>query len=151
MARKPVASALLLPTAIPDPENRQHLVDLDRQLRAQFFDLGDALNDDLLIVSDWVTTVTFADTPYAMRDTDRFLLVDTTGGAVVVTLPLAADMEPHLVGIKKTIAANTVTINRAGSDTIDGLTSKVLTAQYEVLLMISDKAAAWHVLHFGAP
>jgi hypothetical protein len=42
-------------------------------------------------------------------------------------------------------ASNTITINRAGSDTIDGATSAVLSSAYGSISLISDGASKWTV------
>jgi len=51
-------------------------------------------------------TITFADSPYNVQDIDELLLVDTTGGDVDVILPVGADYDNFLVGIKKIAGAN---------------------------------------------
>jgi hypothetical protein len=53
-------------------------------------------------------TITFADTPYNVQDIDELLLVDTTGGPVDVILPVGADYDNFLAGIKKIAGANSV-------------------------------------------
>jgi hypothetical protein len=149
VARQPVEEAILLPTRIADTPNRGFLVDLDRALRGVCLDYGQALNDDLITISDHVRSVA-AD--YSMLDTDRNILADATAGNITVTLPLAADAEPHVFRIKKINAANTVAVARAGADTIDGGAGPVnLAAQWNLLSLISDKGTGWYILHQGAP
>jgi hypothetical protein len=53
-------------------------------------------------------TISFADSPYNVQDIDELLLVDTTGGPVDVILPVGADYDNFLVGIKKIAGANSV-------------------------------------------
>ena len=82
-----------------------------------------------------------------MQDSDRNQIVDASGGAVVATLPAAETAEPHLYGVKKVDAtANTVTVQAAGSDTIDGAASYVLTVQYQAISLISDRASSWWIM-----
>lgn len=57
---------------------------------------------------------------------DRFIIANMTGGAVTVTLPAVNDAmiaRGHEITIKRSGASNTLTIQRSGSDTIDGATS----------------------------
>ena len=62
---------------------------------------------------------------------DSLLLVDTTAGSVAITLPESTDDlidVRHTVNIKKTVAANTITLTPSGADTVDGAASMALTA-----------------------
>ena len=152
MARRPLQETPFFPTQIQDL--RKHLIDLNRQLVALFAEYGQAINDDLITRSDWTKLIAFADSPYAMLDSDRFLLVDTSAGNVVVNLPLAVDAEPHLFGIKKSDVNNTVTVNATGGDLIDGVASKTLNQKWAILVLIPDRSATilgWFLLHDGAP
>jgi hypothetical protein len=65
-------------------------------------------------------------------------LVNANGSNITVTLPATISAGRKLVVKKIDSSNNTVTINRGGSSTIDGATSKVLYYQYETLTMISD-------------
>lgn len=88
---------------------------------------------------------TFADSPITLTAADAggAYEIDTTGGSVVINLPSAASTGNGKGFIfKKTIAANTVTINRAGSDNIEGQVSSVLYAQFTTL-KISSNGATW--------
>lgn len=77
---------------------------------------------------------TFADSPISITDADNgtTFVVDTSGGNVVFNLDQIANLDlnfPWIIAIKKsTNDANTITINRGGTDTINGGTSKVITA-----------------------
>ena len=53
-----------------------------------------------------------------LRPSDRLLLVDTTGGAVTVTLPLAQEAHADEYNVKLLAGANNVTLQRTGSDSI---------------------------------
>jgi len=76
-----------------------------------------------------VKTITFADSPYSILVTDGIILVDTTGGSVTLTPPLASSFEGIRTSIVKTVAANSVivtgirtstTINEAFEISSDG-------------------------------
>jgi len=88
-------------------------------------------------------SITSADSPYtvATMTQDTLLNVDTTGGAVVVNLPAASsEADNRLLGINKIGAANTVTINANGDDTIGGAPSFVQYDDTEWADLYLDKA-----------
>lgn len=74
------------------------------------------------------------------------IVCDSSGGSFTLTLPEAADYPERLLHFKQVSATNTVTVQRAGSDTIDGATSFGLATQYASKSIISD-GTTWHVLN----
>jgi len=79
------------------------------------------------------TTVTNAQSPYTVLATDTVILADTTSGTVVLNLGAASARNGQTLKIKDykgNAATNNITINRSGSDTIDGLTSLVIRDNY---------------------
>jgi len=87
---------------------------------------------------------------YTVSPFDYTILVDTTGGAITINLPLASEKYGRTLIIKKTdAAANNVTIDGSGSETIDGATTKVLTARYETYQIQSD-GVGWHTIAYKA-
>lgn len=71
-----------------------------------------------------VRTVTAATT---LNASDYAVRVDTTGGALTITLPLASTVIGQEFRITKiTTDANAVTVSRQGSDTINGATSQTI-------------------------
>jgi hypothetical protein len=76
---------------------------------------------------------------------DWILLVDASGAARTITLPAASGYANKEFTVKKSdSSANTVTLARTGSDTIDGATSKVISAQYASLTVTSD-GTNWYI------
>jgi hypothetical protein len=74
------------------------------------------------------------------------IFANATSGNIAVTLPPASSHPFKMYSVKKTdSSANTVTITPSGSDTIDGQSSIVLTAQYMVFTVISD-GTNWHAI-----
>lgn len=59
--------------------------------------------------SRYVTASTY------IASTDSFVFVDTTGGAVTLTLPLTTECIGNLFCIKRVAGANTLTVQRRGS------------------------------------
>ena len=73
------------------------------------------------------------------------VLVDTTSGSVTVSLPPAANCKGQVLHIKKLVAANTMTIDPDGTETIDGAATVASTTQYISYTIISD-GAGWLII-----
>lgn len=94
------------------------------------------------IVNNW-NTRSITTTPVTLDETHRTALVDATGGARVVNLPTAASGIYRKYTVKKIDAsANTVTVDAAGAETIDGALTVVFTLQWERITIQSD-GTAW--------
>lgn len=73
-----------------------------------------------------------------LTSNDRLVLVDASSGPRIITLPLAELCAGLQLKIKKIDPSlNTVTVQRQGADTIEGETTKVLTAQYATIILES--------------
>jgi predicted RecA/RadA family phage recombinase len=99
-----------------------------------------AVAADVVGVLTYITSVAIDTTLGATHYT---VLVDATAGAVVITLPTAASALAGGIGrvynVKKTdVSANTVTVDGNASETIDGATTQVLTAQYQSMTIQSN-------------
>lgn len=82
-----------------------------------------------------------------LTDADDVLLVNTTSGAVTVTLPPAASARrdrPYIVK-KINAGANNVTLDGDGAETIDGAASVVWNTQWQVTRVVSD-GSAWYTV-----
>jgi hypothetical protein len=76
------------------------------------------------------------------------LLIDASAGNVILNMPAASAAVGAVFQFKRVDAStNTVTINRAGSDTIDGALLLSLVAQYEFDEIRSDGVSAWRRLN----
>lgn len=80
------------------------------------------------------------DSPYVPNADDGLILVDASAAAVDINLPtITAPLDGLVLYIKRTSAgAFAVTINRSGSDTIDGATSKSLPTQYQSWTLVAS-------------
>lgn len=83
---------------------------------------------------------------------DDLVLVDTSGGSVTITLPPAQQHPNKKFEVKKTSASNTLTVQRSGSDLIDGASTKAWTTNNQVYGFVSAITTApatwgWVVLH----
>lgn len=91
-----------------------------------------------------ITTNTTIDLTY------NFITIDATSGNVTITLPAASSAFGGNVGIRYIFkrmdaSGNTVTIQRAGSDTIDGATTTTLTTQYQLKELQCITSSAWAI------
>jgi len=89
-----------------------------------------------------------ASSPYAMETSDCYLGVDTSSARTINLLAASSAGAGRMVVIKdETGSANThnITVNRAGTDTIDGATSKTINAAYGLLRLIST-GSGWAVI-----
>lgn len=101
-----------------------------------------------------VKTKVFGDSPYTILAGDDVILVDTSGGAVTLTLP-ASTAGGKVYRVKKTTAdLNAVTTARAGSDTIAemGNASSTLLHTYgEEIMIIDATSGVWQVMDRKIP
>lgn len=83
------------------------------------------------------TIVTFAQSPYTPLISDTVLMVDTTGGVVVIAMPLSATrlvasgyLPLTVKDDKGNSAVNAISVTRAGAELIDGLTAYPIDSPY---------------------
>jgi hypothetical protein len=77
-------------------------------------------------------------------------LINATSGNITITLPATTVRSGLTFTIKKTDSSvNTVTVTRAGTDTIDGATTYVLSTQYQFVTIVSDSAGTWWITAKG--
>jgi hypothetical protein len=84
---------------------------------------------------------------YTISETESNIqvIVDASGGAVVITLRAASGLAGYIVAVKKSDSStNTVTIDGNSSETIDGATTQVISAQYASLSVVCD-GSNWHI------
>lgn len=81
---------------------------------------------------------------YTITASDRLVYADTTGGSVTLTLPAANAVNANTVfSAVKTAAANTLTVQRAGADTVNGGTDTAASASGARIDLVSDGVSAW--------
>ena len=85
---------------------------------------------------------------YTTLNTDGSVLVDASGGARTITLESAGSCPNNRIQIivKVDSSANAVTVAAGGSDTINGVATFVLTAQYSSVTLMTDGSASWFVV-----
>lgn len=83
---------------------------------------------------------------YTVVDAHYVALVNAGSGAVVATLPTAVGRRGKIFVFQKSDAsANTVTIDGAGTETINGAATLVISTQFHCRTIISD-GANWFVI-----
>lgn len=105
-------------------------------------DAWDTADHNALIPSLFkVKALVFADTPYTALDTDFIITADTTSGSITINLPTAAggsnSLRKHYI-IMKLVAANTLTLDGSGAETINGSATKAITNISEGVYLFSD-------------
>lgn len=107
--------------------------------------------------SGWVvpvTTVLNAASPYTVLGTDYFISVDTSGGAVTVTLPAATALAGRTFVIRDTggaAAASNITINGGGTNLVGGgaaAATKVISAAYAGATVYSN-GTTWNYAYIA--
>jgi len=97
-------------------------------------------------VNGTFTTSTQTGTTYTVGSTDTVVFADATSNNVAITLPAAVGVAGYRFYIKRIDSSgHTVTIQRTGSDTIDGMTSFTLDLQYTAFAVVSN-GSAWYIL-----
>lgn len=81
---------------------------------------------------------------YTITAIDDTIFVDTTSASVTITLPAATINKT--IRIAKKVAANSLIIQRAGTDTIEGQTSLTITGQYSTIQLHSDGTSTWYTM-----
>lgn len=106
-----------------------------------------------------VIFVSSGDSPLTLNGTYSGVMLscDCSGGPIVINLPQISTLDldlPWTLGIKKSDSSgNSVTVNRAGSDTVDGGTSKTLGSASSGAVFIPDTDGIpdkWTTAEFGA-
>lgn len=81
---------------------------------------------------------------YTLTGEDKTIIFDVTSGSLTATLPAGVDNTVYTIK-KYGSTTNTVTINRAGSDLIDGFTSWTISQCYSAVT-IQFKSGTWYVI-----
>jgi hypothetical protein len=83
---------------------------------------------------------------YTITGTDVVIFANASTGSVAITLPTASSFAGYRFYVKRTdSSANSCTVARSGTDTIDGQTSISLDIQYTCLTLVSD-GSAWYII-----
>jgi hypothetical protein len=84
-----------------------------------------------------ITPISDTDSPYAVLSTDTHIAVDNGLSAVTINLPTGTDGRKVTIYDRGgTALLGTITINRASTNTINGLTSTTLTTNYQSVTLL---------------
>jgi hypothetical protein len=78
----------------------------------------------------------------------NYITANASSGAITLTLPSATGSGRQYTIIKSDNTTNAITIQPSGSDTIDGINSRVLTDQYEKTSLVDITQGLWTDLSF---
>ena len=83
---------------------------------------------------------------YTATNLDTVILCDATSGNITITLPAAAGKVGKVYHVKKIDSSvNTVTVDANASETIDGDLNKVISNQYDAIMIITE-GSNWHII-----
>jgi Head domain of trimeric autotransporter adhesin len=83
---------------------------------------------------------------YTATASDYTIVCNNTSGAITITLPAASTAAGRVYVVKKISAVfNNVTIDANASETIDGVTTRVLSSQYESVMIQCD-GTSWYII-----
>jgi hypothetical protein len=115
-----------------------------------FVGIGNANPSTTLSVNGGVSAkVAITTGPYSAGPTDFMILADASSAALTITLPAASNTGMFLVVKKIDSSSNVITIAPFGTDTIEGLTSKMLESQYHSLTLVAGGNGVWYILSRG--
>lgn len=102
-------------------------------------------------IADVAQRTAVADAAYAALSTDRLVAYTSLSAARVVTLPAASAFPTgfQLLVIDESgncSVTNTITVSRAGSDTIDGASSAVVNSAWGYVELESNGSNAWTIV-----
>jgi len=90
--------------------------------------------------------VTFVDSPYPVSAIDQKMMVDATGGNIIINIPTAIGNDGRVLTIKKIDnSVNTVTVSGFGGQTIDDQPSYVISVRYDSISINADSGNWWIV------
>lgn len=83
---------------------------------------------------------------YTVVGTDYHILVDSTSGNVAINLPPVEEWIGRNLWVTKLVAANTVTLDADGTDTIIGAGTYAFTAQWTTVTLRGTENNGWIIV-----
>lgn len=120
-------------------------------LRAEFYDYSGQTRIYYRLLEglsnyDTVTDTSGANATISHGREQHLTYVVDTANDVTITLPAAADCKPDWRVTVKSIGTGTTTVSRAGSDTIDGTSTKALS-RFEYISLVKTSSSAWSIIN----
>lgn len=92
------------------------------------------------------TTITHAASPYTVLASDQWIEADASAGAITILLPAVASSDNRSIYVTtKSVAGGNVTIDGNASETINGSTTLVLSAQYAGKRLLCN-SSGWYAI-----
>lgn len=86
-------------------------------------------------------------TTYMIQDEDEVILVDASGGPIVIGLPDASGPSRYHHIKKVDTSNNIVTVTPVSGQSVDDSTSGIIiNASYDTYTIINDETDAWHII-----
>jgi hypothetical protein len=92
--------------------------------------------------------ITFADSPYTATVQRRVILADTSGGAIVINIPPAADWKGGTITVKDAVgnaAAAAISMIPNGGEKIDGAGAVSITVAWRAFVLYSDGSNVFNI------
>jgi hypothetical protein len=105
--------------------------------------------NDLVLGGQLIDQIVLKTASYTLGATDYDMLGDATSASFTFTLPPVAGVVGRVYQISKVDGtANIITIDGDSSETIDGVTSKVLSTQWDNLMIhaVNNSFTDWKIL-----
>jgi hypothetical protein len=83
---------------------------------------------------------------YTLTNTDEYVEFDATAAARTATLPAATGSGRKFIIAKIDAGVNTVTIDAAGAETINGVATKLINIQHECYTLVDRASGAWIIV-----
>ncbi len=107
---------------------------------------GTSPNSTLQVGGSVSTAITTKTANYTAGVNDYTIICNNTSGGITIALPAAAGASGRNYIVKKISgASNNITIDPSGSETIDGVATRVLSTQYESVMIQCD-GISWFIL-----
>ena len=102
--------------------------------------------DTITLETNNVSEIQTVTTDYTVVAANHTVLVDASGGAVTVTLPVAATSAGDKFIIKTIDASNNVTVDGAGAETIDGAATQSLNVLWQGI-QVQSNGTGWFIIN----
>jgi len=114
----------------------------DKLLVEDSEDGGKGKTMTLAVVKGFTTYINVDTTPYSAAGFS-VIIANDDAAAAAVNLPAVATSAGLMYTIKKEGSSGNITVGTNASETIDGATTAVLTAQYESITVVCDGVEWW--------
>lgn len=131
------------PNDVEEEKTKNYLFSLIRDLYSFVTGLNNSINQQIK------TEIVSTDSSLTLAPVNQIVVVDSVSTAVTLTLPEASTAKGKTITVKKkNSSGNNITIEGAGSETIDGNASYVISSTNKASVMMTSNGVEWLVLNF---